>query len=224
MEVSKVLEILDMEIDKRLYELPQKELVKLLITLTKHKSKKELAKLVTDDQYFNLNDLLKSLEKTEKKLLFRIINEPKDEKELRQPIANWLKTLNLEYDFEVSLADTRRKIDIVGCSFSKYAGFVGENKIVAVEIKTSPSRSGIDSAFSQAKDYVECSNYSYVAVSPYLFLKYPDVLLDKVKKHKREIGLLLVDKLRVVTEVEGAKDTGYNDKKYNAIIDHFKRK
>lgn len=224
MEIKKVLEILDMEIDKRLYELTQKELVKLLITLTKYKSKKDLAKLVSDDQYFKLDDLLKSLEKSETKLLFRIINEPKDEKDLRQPIANWLKAQKLNYDFEVPLPHTRRKMDIVGCTYSKYAGLVGEDKIVAVEIKTTPSTAGIDSAFSQAKDYIECSNYSYVAISPFVFLKYSDVLLDKVKKHKGEIGLLLVDKFRVITEVEEARDTGYNDKKYEEIKNHFKKR
>ncbi len=224
MEIKKVLEILDMEVDKRLYGLTQKELVKLLMTLTKYKNKKDLAKLISDDQYFKLNDLLKSLEKGEKKLLFRIVNEPKDEMELRQPIANWLKAQKLNYDFEVSLPDTRRKIDVVGCTYSKYGGVVGEDKIVAVEIKTAPTRTGIDSAFSQAKDYVECSDYSYVAVSPYVFLKYSDVLLDKVKKHKREIGLLLVDKFRVITEVEEAKDTEYNDKKYEEIKNYFKKK
>ena len=150
LEVSEIIEVLDIDVDKRLFQLTQKDLNKLLNELVKYKDKKSMATLISDDKYFQLSDLIKALEKTDKLLLFKILNEPNKEQDLRLPIATYI-TKQLEYQkyqFEVDLPKSRRKIDIVGCSLSKYAGIVGENKIIAVEIKTSPTRSSIDSAFS----------------------------------------------------------------------------
>ena len=226
MGIQEVIETLDIEIDKRLYQLKQKDLTRLLGELVKYKDKKTLAKLISDNTYFKVDDLIKALEKKEKPFLYKILNEPKKEEDLRQPIAIFLKGI-WEYPhhhFEVDLPKSRRKIDVVGCEYSRYAGFVGENRIVAVEIKTKPTMSAIDSAFSQAKDYTSCSDWSYVAVSPYVFLKHSKVLLDKVKGYKREIGLLLVDKLRVISEVRKAKKTDYDEDKYNEILGYFKKK
>ena len=119
MEIEDVLELLDLEIDKRLYNLTQKQLITLLMRLAQYKTKKDLAKLISDDAYFQLGDLIKSLEKAEKNLLFQILNEPQSEKMLRLPIANWLKEERYEYDFEVPLpeAGRRRLIDVVGWGF-----------------------------------------------------------------------------------------------------------
>jgi len=219
-EIEDVLELLDLEIDKRLYNLTQKQLITLLMRLAQYKTKKDLAKLISDDAYFQLGDLIKSLEKTEKNLLFQILNEPQSEKMLRLPIANWLKEEGYEYDFEVPLprAGRRRLIDVVGY---KKGGLFGGGKIIAVEIKTATSRSAIDSAFSQARDYCDCSDLAYVAVSPYVFLKYSDILIDKTEKYENEIGLLLVDKLRVIAEVTEAEETDYDKKKYENIKSHF---
>ena len=225
LDVSEILEALDIDVDKRLFQLTQKYLNTLLIELVKYKDKKSMATLISDDKYFQLSDLIKALEKTDKSLLFKILNEPKKEEDLRLPIANCI-TKQWEYQqcqFEVNLPNTRRKIDIVGCSLSKYAGLVGEDKIVAIEIKTNPTMSSIDSAFSQASDYLDCSDYSYVAVSPYVFLKYPKVLLTKVNSFRKKIGLLLVDKMRVVSEIREAKQTGYDDEKYKEILSYFKK-
>ena len=225
LDVSEIIEALDIDIDKRLFQLTQLDLKKLLGELVKYKDKKSMATLISDDNYFQLSDLIKALEKTDKALLFKILNEPKKEEDLRLPIANFIKKQweYQHYQFEVDLPNTRRKIDVVGCSLSKYAGIVGENNIVAVEIKTNPTRSAIDSAFSQANDYLECSDYSYVAVSPYMFLKYPQVLLAKVNSYKNKIGLILVDKMRVVSEIREAKRSKYDDEKYNEILSYFKK-
>lgn len=226
MSLDNALASLDIEVDKRLYELKKSDLLNLISELIKYKDKKLLAKLISDNLYFTTNDLIKSLEKKQKSLLFKILNEPENESDLRQPIANWIKNIwNYEaYDFEVPLPNSRRKIDVVGCKFSKYAGFVGEDSIVAVEIKTSPSRSALDSAFSQAKDYIDCSDYAYVAVSPYVFLKYSNVILNKIERYDDEIGLLLTDKLRVVSEIYKAKSTKYNNNKYEQVQNYFKQK
>jgi len=220
MDIEEVLELLDVEIDKRLYNLTQEKLVKLLVKLAQHKTKKDLAKLISDNTHFQLDDLIKSLEKTEKNLLNQILNEPENEKALRQPVANWLKEYGCQYDFEIPLpgAGRRRLIDVVGY---KKGGLIRGAQIIAIELKTTASRPAIDSAFSQAKDYAECSDLSYVAVSPYVFLKYPDVLLDKVDRYEGHIGLLLVDRLRVIAEIVEAEFTDYDEEKYEKVKSHF---
>jgi len=220
-----VFEALDIELDKRLFQLTNQDLQKVLGQLIKYKDKKSLATLISDNNYFQMSDLVKALEKTNKALLFKVLNEPKKEQDLRLPIANFLrKQWNYpDYQFEVGLPNTKRKIDVIGCEYSKYMGFSGSDRIVAIEIKTKPTRSAIDSAFSQANDYLECSDYSYVAVSPYMFLKYADVLLKKVKSYREKIGLLLVDKMNVISEIRKAKETKYDDDKYNEILSSFKK-
>lgn len=226
LSLQDIIETLDMEIDKRLYQLSRNDLMKILEELVKYKDKKTLAKLVTKDTYFKIDDLIKALERKMKPLLFKILNEPKKEEELRQPIANFIRNV-WEYPhhhFEIELSGSRRKIDVVGCELSRYLGWSGEDRIVAVEIKIKPTRSAIDSAFSQAKDYVSCSDWSYVAVSPYVFLKYSKVLFDKVKKYKQEIGLLLADKLRVISEIREAKKTNYDNDQYKEIQNLFKKR
>ncbi len=223
--MEEIFNTLDIDIDKQLYQLSKKNLQKLLVALVKYRDKKFMATLISDNKYFDLSDLIKALEKKEKPLLFKILNEPKEEKELRQPIAQFLKKeWNYpHYQYEVDLPNTRRKIDVVGCEYAKHLGFSGEDRIVAIEIKTKPTRSSIDSAFSQANDYLECSDHSYVAVSPYIFLKYPNVLLKKVKSYRKKIGLLLVDKMRVISVIQDAKGTSYDNDKYNDIMSMFKK-
>ena len=222
MQIDEVFEQLDIEVDKQLYDLSKKDLLTLLVELVSSKDKKFLSQLMANDNYFELSDLVKALEKKHKLLLFKILNEPKEEKELRLPIGQFIKN-NWDYpayQVEVTLPKTRRKIDVIGC---KCGGIFTVDQIVAVEIKTTPTRSAIDSAFSQAHDYLECSDFSYVAVSPYLFLKYPQQLLKKVKDHKKKIGLLLVDKMRVINVIQEAKETSYDNEKYKEIQSKFKK-
>lgn len=223
MSYDEALKLLDIEIEKRFYQLKKKELTNLLQELVKTKDKKSLAQLISDNNYFNSSDIIKALYKKAKPLLFKILNEPKKEEDLRQPIANWLKERDYFFDYEVKFPGGRRKIDVVGCKSAKIRGLIGEDRIIAFELKTTATRSAIDSAFSQANDYIDCSNWAYVAISPYVFIKYSDILLRKVKRYKNEVGLILVDKLRVISHLQEAKSTYYDDKKYETIINHFKQ-
>ena len=95
MEVSEIIEVLDIDVDKRLFQLTQKDLNKLLNELVKYKDKKAMATLISDDKYFQLSDLIKALEKTDKLLLFKILNEPNKEQDLRLPIATYYKTIGV---------------------------------------------------------------------------------------------------------------------------------
>lgn len=133
-----MMETLDIDLNNRLYELTQKDLQKLLIDLLKNKDKKSLAKLISDDSFVNLSDLIKTLEKKNKPLLFKIINEPKEEKELRLPIENFVKN-SLKYphcDFEVPRLGTSPAlaIDVIG-SAGIATVFSSSDKIQSKKIK-----------------------------------------------------------------------------------------
>lgn len=164
--------------------------------------------MISDNTYFSINDILKSLERKNKDLLFEIIGEPKKEEDLRTPIGNWLKDLGYEIEFEIPLPGAGRKrfIDIGGF---KRGGLFTDDRIETIELKTTPSRSAIDSAFSQARDYQRCSDFTYVAVSPYLFLKYPEVIIRKAEDFYG-IGVLLVDKFRVIDVLIEPKENDYD--------------
>ena len=220
MGVGRLLEDLGIDLDKSLYNLTQKQLAELLMELTKSVSKKDLIKLIIDD--FGPDALFKALERKNKKLLFQILNEPSSEKDLRRPIANWLKNSGYVYDFEVPLPGSKRKryIDVVGY---KKGGFLSSDRILAFELKSAMTRNAIDSAFSQAKDYLDCSDAVYVVVTPYMYLKYHDVLKDKVEKYDGTIGLIVADKSKVLAKIHEPEETKTNKQKYNQIKEHFNK-
>ena len=56
-----------------------------------------------------------------------------------------------------------------------------------------------------------------------MFLKYPKQLLKKVSDHGNKIGLLLVDKMRVINIIQEAKETKHDNKKYKEIQSLFKK-
>ncbi len=218
MGVGRLLEDLGIDLDKALYNLTQKQLANLLLELAKNVGKKDLIELIIRD--FGPDNLFKVLEKKNRKLLFQILNEPDHEKDLRRPVANWLKNNGYMYDFEVPLPEGKRKryIDVVGY---KRGGFLSSDRILAFELKIATTRQAIDSAFSQAKDYLDCSDGVYVVVSPYMYLKYHDVLKDKVEKYDGTIGLIVADKSRVLAKIYEPEETRINKQKYRQIKEHF---
>lgn len=224
MSLEMTLQTLDSELSQSFFQFNKRRLDNLLIGLVKSKDKETLVKLINDNSYFTLLDIIGFLEKKDKQLLFHILNEPKTATLLRQPIADWLKRSEFLCDNNVRIPKSRQRIDVVGCKYKKYLGLVGENAIIAVEIATEPKISAINTAFYQAKDSLDCSDWAYVAVSPYVFLKFSEALLGRVNDFKNEIGLLLVNKLKVISIVEEAEITNNMDRKYQALLTFFKNK
>lgn len=218
------LQTLDAEMSQSFFHFNKRRLDSLLIGLVKSKDKETLVKLISDNSYFTLLDIIDFLEKKDKQLLFHILNEPSRATVLQQPVADWLKRSEFLYDNNVRVPKSRQRIDVVGCKYKKYLGLVGENAIIAIEIATEPKMAAINTAFYQAKDYLDCSDWTYVAVSPYVFLKFSEALLGRVNDFKNEIGLLLVNKLKVISIVEEAEITNYVDSKYQTLLTYFKNK
>jgi hypothetical protein len=224
MSLELTLQTLDSEMSQSFFQFNKRRLDNLITGLVKSKDKETLVKLISDNSYFTLLDIIDFLEKKDKQLLYHILNEPKNPAVLRQPIADWLKRSEFLHEDNVRIPKSRQRIDMVGCKYKKYLGLVGENAIIAIEIATEPKISAINAAFYQAKDYLDCSDWAYVAVSPYVFLKYSEALLGRVNDFKNDIGLLLVNRLKVISIVEEAEVTNYIDHKYQTLLSFFKKK
>ena len=224
MSLELTLQTLDSEMSQSFFQFNKRRLDSLLIGLVKSKDKETLVKLISDNSYFTLLDIIDFLEKKDKQLLFHILNEPKSADILRQPLADWLKRSEFLYEKNVRIPKSRQRINVAGCKYKKYLGLVGENAIIAIEIATEPKISAINAAFYHAKEYLDCSDWAYVAVSPCVFLKFSEALLGRVNDFKNEIGLLLVNRLKVISIVEEAEVTNYMDPKYQALLSFFKKK
>lgn len=152
-----------------------------------------------------------------------MLNEPGSEKELRLPIERWLKKEGFQVDIEVpyKIGKRKRVIDLVGwkkigyLSRSVFSSWV-DQEFIAIESKIRASRSAIDKAFSQASDYMKCAQYTFVAISPYIFLKYSDIINDKIERHDN-IGILLVDKSRVIQVYSKTTETKVDRESYEEI-------
>ena len=164
MEINNVVETLELDLENRLKDFNNQQLVKMLSALLQKLNKKELSNLLCDDKYFPLDSIINFLEKKEKKLLFQMLNEPGSEKELRLPIERWLKKEGFQVDIEVpyKIGKRKRVIDLVGwkkigyLSRSVFSSWV-DQEFIAIESKIRASRSAIDKAFSQASDYMKCA-------------------------------------------------------------------
>ena len=172
--IEEVIDELEIELDKQLQDLSRAKLIEITQTLVANLDKKALTNLISDENYFSLTNIVKWLEKKEKAVLLQILNEPKAETKLRRPVDVWLRNEGFTTDYEVPLPVGGRGRAIDVCGFK--SGIFGSN-IYAVELKTDATRGAIDKAFSQAKDNARGANRSYVAFSPFVYLKYADVIM-----------------------------------------------
>lgn len=226
--MSEILDDLELDIENRLQDLSNKQLVDILLKLAQLMNKRDLSNLLCDDKYFTVDKIINSLEKKEKGLLFYLLNEPSQEKELRRPIENWLKydDYNVAIEIPYKIGKSRRVIDVLGwrnigaLSRGLFSGWLNK-EFIAIESKIKANRGAIDKAFSQASDYTKCAQYSYVAISPYMFIKYNEVIIDKMDRHSN-IGILLVDKSRVIKVYSETEETKVDKGTFEQIKEYLK--
>ncbi len=220
MEIDEILRDLDIDMRAKLTEFTSSDLQKLLSTTTKSMNKQTLAALLCDRTYFNPPEVLKALEKIggKKSKLLDLLDEPKNEGQLRESVASELRSKKYKISYEVPLPkkgrSRARKIDVAG--YRK--GLLGGISIVGVELKSQATRSAIDSAFGQAKDYKDWCEESIVCFSPLVYLKYPDVIANKMKKEK-DLGVWIVNKRRVARVLQDASSLSIPDKKQKEMVD-----
>ena len=96
-------------IESRLYNIMEKdELKDLLMDMVSKMKKSKLPKLLCDEEYFSFKELLTTLEKIDKNKFMELIEEPKDEKEMAEPLKDELKSRGYKVAQEVPLPKVGR--------------------------------------------------------------------------------------------------------------------
>ena len=211
-------------IESRLYNIMEKEELKdLLMSMVSKMTKSKLPKLLCDEEYFSFKELLTTLEKIDKNKFMELIEEPKDEKEMAEPLKDELKNRGYKVAQEVPLPKVGRarprKMDVAGY---KKRGITKRVSVFGFELKARPTRNAIDSAFSQARDYLNYCEQVVVAFSPLMYLKYADVIEDKAQKEE-EIGVWIVSKKRILYRIKDAYAREVPDKMQRSIVEYIEK-
>lgn len=220
MDIKEILRDLDVDMKARLTTFTSNELGKLLSALTKSMNKQTLAGLICDDNYFNQEHVVKALDKMggKKSKLRELLGEPKDEAQMRESVGSELRAKKYRISYEVPLPKKgrgrQRKVDVAG--YKK--GLLGGISIIGVELKSQTTRGAIDQAFGQAKDYSEWCEESAVGFSPLVYLKYSDVIENKMKK-ERNLGVWIVSKRKIVRVLQDASALSVSDKKQKEMVE-----
>lgn len=220
MSINEVFSSLDLEKDVRLQRFRKRDLAALLNRLARSKSKLDIASIISDEAYFSLEEIIETCEKIDKRLLFNLLREPKNEKLLRKPLSKWLKDreYSVRYDVPPPIKGRWRSIDLVGLSDG---GVLAEPSIAVLEIETKARKRSVESAFRRVDALRVCSDYSYVALSPYVYIKHRNLILEMVEEF-RSIGVLISDKREVTFELREAEKTKYDRDKWERVAAHFK--
>jgi len=218
------LDKLGIDIENRLQnKLKHKELENLLMKMVSKMNMKKLAKLLCDKNYFSINELLTALEKIDKNKLMELIDEPKDEKEMAIPVIRELKERGYKVAQEVPLPKVGRakprKMDVAGY---RKKGIARRVSVFGVELKAKATRNAIDSAFSQARDYLDYCEQVVVAFSPLMYLKYADVIEDKSKKED-DIGVWIVGKTGILYRIKEAYSQEVSAKMQRSIGEYIEK-
>lgn len=215
-----MLRDLNVDMKARLSTFTSIELRKLLSSLTKDMNKQRLAALICDENHINPERVIRVLGKMggKRSKLMELLEEPKDEAQMRESVGTELRAKKYRIAFEVPLPKKgrgrQRKIDVAG--YRK--GLLGGVTVIGVELKSQAARSAIDQAFGQAKDYSEWCEESAVAFSPLVYLKYPDVIENKMKK-ERSLGVWIVSKRKIVRVLQEASAVSVPDKKQKEMVE-----
>lgn len=204
MDTKEILSNLNVDIKSGLTRFTSTELQKLGTSIIKSMSKQSLASLLCDETYIKHDDVLKELEKMGPKKsnkLLQLLGEPRDEAQMKESVAQTLRSDGYKTGFEVPLPkkgrERVRKVDVAG--FQK-KGILGKTSFIGVELKSEVARGAIDKAFGQAKDYSEWCDRSVVCVSPLVYLRYSNAIEGKMEKDDH-IGVWIANKRTIVKKL-----------------------
>ncbi len=216
------LESLGIDLKNRLHNKMKKaELMKLMDNIVSKKNIGEIVTLLLDEKYFSAEELLNALEKLDKKKFMELLDEPNNEKEMAVPVVYELNQQGYKVSQEVPLPKVGRarprKMDVAGY---KKKGIMKKISVTGVELKCSYTRSAIDSAFSQARDYLDYCERVIVAFSPLMYLKYKDVI-EKNADREEDIGVWIVGKTRILKKLKDAYPREVSDKYQMSIVEYI---
>jgi hypothetical protein len=226
MDTKEILSDLNVDIKSGLTRFTSTELQKLGTSIIKSMNKQSLASLLCDETYIKHDDVIKELEKMGPKKsnkLLQLLGEPRDEAQMKEAVAQSLRSEGYKTGFEVPLPKKGRgrvrKVDVAG--FQK-SGILGRITMIGVELKSEPARGAIDKAFGQAKDYTEWCDRSVVCFSPLLYLKYANAIEGKMEKDEH-IGVWIANKRTIVKELNDPTRMAISEKKrQEEMVDFIK--
>ena len=219
MAFNELLDELEIAIDQRLQQFSYPQLLSIVNLLTKRMRIRNLAKLIADQQHFTLRHLFRTLERLEEgSFLLQLLNEPLKGPELHQPIEHWLRNQELQ----VHIVQT---IEPNTCIFGwKDIGYGGRSftrmwqskEIWAIEANLKRSQNTIGHAFSQAIDLTRSAQYCYVTITPFMWYKFSEVIKKKMNS-SQNIGILLVDRSRIIKVLATAERNDVDKNQYNTL-------
>ena len=177
---------------------------------------KQLSTIITDINYFGIEETYNTI-KNSKGVddgIYALLNEPKEEKQLRKPTINYFKNiLGHEYitsDAEIKVSSKKESPIIDVCIFHEPKLIKPLPYIIAVELKSECNSEALKKAFKQASKHFDYAETVYVAISPKMYIELGDELYRLIDYNYYQIGVLVVDTARVCFVV---RDTLANTRK-----------
>jgi hypothetical protein len=219
MAINELLDELEITVDQRLQQFSYPQLLSIVDVLTKRMRIRDLSQLLADQQHFTIKNLLRALTRVENGApLLHFLNEPLKEQELHQSIEHWLLDQGLHVH---ALSTPEQNANILGWKAIGYRGrsftrFWENKELWTIETNLKKSQNAIDQAFSQATDLAQGAHYCYVTITPYIWYKNPDTIRKKMDS-MNNIGVLLVDRSRVIKILADAQLNDVDKNRYNAL-------
>lgn len=219
MAINALVSELEITVDQRLQQFTYPQLLAVVDVLTKRMRIRDLAQLLADQQHFTIKNLFRAIERFEDgTLLVQFLNDPTTEQELHQSIERWvldqgLHLSTLKANEQISTLLGWKEIGYRGRSITR----LWENQeLWVIEATIKRSLNDIDHAYSHAEEMTRGAHYCFVTISPYVWYKYPDRIRKKIDSISN-IGVLLVDRSRVIKTLADAKLNDVEKNRYNAL-------
>lgn len=219
MATNELLDELEITVDQRLQQFSYPQLLSIVDVLTKRMRIRDLSQLLANQQHFTIKNLLRTLARLEDgALLLHFLNEPLNKQELHQSIEHWLLDQGLHVH---TLEATEHNTNILGWKEIGYRGrsftrFWENKELWAIEANLKTSQNAIDYAFSQAEDLAQGAHHYYVTITPYIWYKNSNKIRTKMES-MNNIGVLLVDRSRVIKILAKAQLNDVEKNRYNAL-------
>jgi hypothetical protein len=205
-----VVDSVTVELEKRLRGLNKEQLLELLLEVSREKESGDLISLLADYVHFSASEIVEASTRLNREVVEGLLDEPEDERGLKDTVADWLGNQGYTVVFEVTQPNNgrRRPIDLVGV--------LAEECISAVLVSRATVKE-VEDAFSTATEYGGFSHYVYVALSPYSYVANADEVSSLLEEHL-DVGVLVVDESRIISRLREANRGDPNEEDLRGLI------
>lgn len=165
---------------------------------------KQLSTITTDINYFGTEEIYSTIKNTKEIEggIDALLNEPKEEKQLRKPIINYFENV-LSYDYitsdvEIKVSPKKKSPVIDVCIFHESKHIKPLPYIIAVELKSECTPEALKKAFEQASHHFSYAETVFVAISPKIYIELGEDLFRLMQSTNYfYIGVFVVDTAKV---------------------------